>query len=201
MDNHRPDAKEQINTGIKFATGEYIMFICSDDYVFPNAVKAMVGTALENDSVLVHADIYHCDDKLNMLVVQGYPQEFDYKKLKQTQVINDFALVKKSAYWEFGFLKTEWKKFAFWELWLQIGLKYPGRIHHSGTVMLKYRRHMNSLSIRATKGTEQDKVMTGENLRRKFFEQFNIVPEIKSEYVGNTMVTTYGVGTKIVLDK
>jgi glycosyltransferase involved in cell wall biosynthesis len=197
VDNHSPDAKEQINNALKFAEGEYVIVLGSDDFYYPNAVKSMMNTVLEKDSVLVYSDLHHADENLNIVFLQRAP-EFDYQKLKQLQIMCDSSLVKKSVLWEFGFYKPEWKKFAMWEMWLQIGLKYPDKIHHSGTVLCKYRRHNDALSLRAFRGEDE---VTGENLRQKFYAQFNIDPDIKNEFVGNEIVTTYNEAQKIILDK
>ncbi len=194
VDNHLPNAKEQLNAGIKFAEGEYVIVVGSDDFYFPNTIEAMMDTAIKKDSVLVYSDLYHADENLQLVFLQRAP-EFDFKKLKQSQVMCDSSLVKKSVLWEFGLYKTEWRKFAMWEMWIQIGLKYPDLIHHSGTVLCKYRRHDNALSLRAFRGETE---ITGENLRDKFYLQFNIDPDIKSQFVGNEIVTTYGNTKRII---
>jgi len=187
--NQFPDPKVQINNALKFATGEYIIVVGSDDYYYPNSIEKLVKVAAEKDSVIVYPDLHYADDELNVVFHWKAPKQFDMNKLHQSQIMTDSSLVKKSVLWEFGFFKAEWRKFAMWDMWLRIAEKYPYSIHHSGHVLCKYRRHDNALGIRAFRG---DLVGTGEDLRRKFFEVNRIKPAIKTRFVSNWIITDYG---------
>ena len=183
-----PDAKGQLNTGIRFCTGDYVVVLASDDFYYPNAIKVMMDTAIEKDSVMVYSDLHHADQDLNIVMIQEAPREFDYNKLEQLQFMCDSTLVKKSVLEEFGLYQTKWRKFAMWVMWLQIGKKYPDRIHHTKTVLCKYRRHDKSLSLKAYHGEKKE---TGEGLRQAFNEEFNIRPVPKSTFKNNKVVTIY----------
>jgi len=197
VENHYPDAKEQINNGIKFAGGNYIMVVGSDDYYYPRSVEWMVKTAETKNSVLVYSDLHYADDKLNIVFTWRAPSKFDMSKLMQLQFMHDSSLVKKSVLWEFGLYKPEWKKFAVWDMWLEIARKYPNQIHHCGHIIAKYRRHEKALGIRAFRG---DLEGTGENLREKFYTEKGIKPRYRTSFVSNCIVTDYDF-VEISLDK
>lgn len=197
VENRYPDPKEQINSGIKFASGDYVIHVASDDFFYRNAIADMVFTATEKDSVLVYSSHQHCDENLDIVFYQEAP-EFTLDKLHKLQIMGDCSLVKKSVLWEFGLFNVEWKKFSIWDMWLKIADKYPDRIHRTGKVMCKYRRHDGALSLRAFRG---EVVETGENLRKKFYKTHGIKPGAKSEYIGHNIVTNFNLADKkIILD-
>lgn len=195
VDNHFADAKKQINAGIKLCDGEYIIVAGSDDEFFPNAVADMVKVALEKDAVIVYGDLFYTDENLNVVYIHHAP-DFSWQKLKQSQFINDCALVRKDVLWEFGLYDDELMKFAPWDMWFKIAAKYEKQIYKTGKVQLKYRRHDDALGIKAFHG---DAESTGEFLRAKFFEQHGIEKGVRVEFVGNEIISIYDDKVRIPL--
>lgn len=58
------------NYGLEMATGKYVMFLDSDDYLTPNCVEVLVGTAEKNGSDIVAANCY--DVREDGVVLQAY---------------------------------------------------------------------------------------------------------------------------------
>lgn len=197
VDNRVANAKAQINTGIKIASGEYIVVAGSDDKFYPNAIADMVKVAVNKDAVIVYSGIHYADENLSVVYTHKAP-EFSWQKLKQSQFINDCALVRKDVLWEFGLYDEKWMKFAPWDMWFNIAAKYEKRIHPTGKIQLIYRRHEKSLSIRAFRG---DLEKTGEHLRAEFFEKHNIEKAARVEFVGNEIRQIFDEKVKIPLDK
>lgn len=188
-------AKTQINNGIRHATGEYVIVFGSDDYIYPSAVEDMMRVAEEKDSVIVYSDLHYADEKMNIIFKHKAP-EFSWDRLKQTQIMNDCSLVKRVVLQEFGLFDPEWKKFAVWDMWFKIAAKYRD-IHHTGRVMMKYRRHDNSMGIMAFRG---DGDRTGEDLRPKFCEAHGIKRMARIEYLGNKILTVFSEDVNIMVD-
>lgn len=181
------DAKVQINEGIKVATGDYIMFVCSDDSFYPDAVEKMVDVAVKEDALIVYHNLHYCDEDLNMAHSWKAPPVFKIEDLRRIQIILDFSLVNKSVYDEFGLLDVSWKKFAFWDKWLDVAEKYPDRIFHCDISVCKYRRHKNQLSVRA----KTEPALTGENLRERFYAEKGIKPSLSEPPVLGELVMSY----------
>lgn len=164
IDSRIPDPKRQINEAIKFAEGEAVIQAASDDFMYPTALEKMVKVYQNNHAVLVYPDVEYCDADLNMAYVHKAPRQFSMDLLRQRQIMNDCSLVSKRVLWEFGHFDISLSKFAVWDMWLKIAEKYPDKIHHSGCVVWKYRRHPNALG----------RVGHGEEYRDKFYEKWGI---------------------------
>jgi hypothetical protein len=128
------------------------------------ALAKMVKVFQDRNAVLVYPDVEYCDEYLNMAYVHKAPREFSMEALRQRQIMNDCSLVSKKVLWEFGHFDISLSKFAVWDMWLKIGEKYPDKIHHSGCVAWKYRRHENALG----------RTGHGEEYRDKFYEKWGI---------------------------
>ena len=62
------------NYGMEYATGEYIMFLDSDDYIAPNCVEVMVAAAVKNGSDIVSCNCY--DVKEDGSVILAYKNAY-----------------------------------------------------------------------------------------------------------------------------
>lgn len=74
------------NRGLDMATGEYILWVDSDDYIAPETVETMMRTALQN-----HADMVICDFE------KGTDDHYTFKTSTQTpceQIDNTSALTR-----------------------------------------------------------------------------------------------------------
>ncbi len=84
------DISEARNDGIEKATGKYITFIDSDDYIEPNMFKTMINK-IESDNF----DIVACDSRLvyetssdTRVVYSGYTEDLYHKnKIRETMTI------------------------------------------------------------------------------------------------------------------
>lgn len=199
VESHYPDCKVQINNGIKFALGKYIVLAGSDDWFFPKSIETMLKIANEKDAIIVYPGLYHCDEKLNVILEWRPPKEFSLNKLKQSCLMTDSSLVSKSALWEFGLFDVTWRKFAIWDMWFKIANKYPNRIFPSNHILCKYRRHPNSLSSQSFRGRNLDG--TGEDLRQAFYKKYSITELAESSKVNGKIVVDYKESSKILLDK
>lgn len=58
------------NTGVRYATGEYVMFVDSDDELLPNAVELLVMDAIKYKADIVSSNIKTVDNKGRVVDVQ-----------------------------------------------------------------------------------------------------------------------------------
>ena len=60
------------NFGINKSTGQYIIFLDSDDYLEDNACEVLYKTALKEDSDLIIFDFYRVEKKLNPVIINDF---------------------------------------------------------------------------------------------------------------------------------
>lgn len=98
------------NTGIKHASGKYVYFVDSDDYILPEALEKFYDTAEKNNAQVVHANGWY-------ELVQDDPEPVRKEDLK----------IRWEKYSTEGFLKFDcvyrleehWKKYTTWSMaWL-----------------------------------------------------------------------------------
>lgn len=65
IDQKNMGISEARNNGLKIATGDFICFVDSDDYIEPNMIKVLVDKIKETNSDIVVCDYYIFDDNYN----------------------------------------------------------------------------------------------------------------------------------------
>ena len=67
------------NAGLEIASGEYVLFVDSDDYIVENALEVLFGNAYEYDVDIIHGDI---DNDRERLEDESFRKlDCDYKKV------------------------------------------------------------------------------------------------------------------------
>lgn len=164
VDNHYANRVDQLNGAFKMCSGEYIVRCDSDDKFYPYTAAGMLKVATSRDALVVYPAFEYCDDQLQMIDRFQPPAEFSMELLRQTCYMTESSMIKKVTLWEFGLYDRNWEKFAAWNLWLQIGTKYPTRIHNYDGNAFRYRRHDNALGRR----------FVGEELRQQFYNHHGL---------------------------
>lgn len=76
------------NYGMKYATGDYTVFLDSDDWLKENMIETLVNISIENSADVVQSAFYYAYDK-HMLLDERY-----YKEGKEPIVLNNKELMK-----------------------------------------------------------------------------------------------------------
>lgn len=84
------------NFGMKYATGEYIGFVDSDDYVETNMYGLMYNSAVENDSDMVECNFFH-----------DYPDSQDIEIGEKYNDIQHMIMLGRSVVWN-KIYRREW---------------------------------------------------------------------------------------------
>lgn len=80
------------NTGTNGATGDYIYYLDSDDWLAPNAIKTLLDYAIENDCEIVQGGFYYAYDD-HLLYDNKYKKSFvlDHHEAMLELIKNDYV--------------------------------------------------------------------------------------------------------------
>ncbi len=106
------------NTGLKQATGEYILHIDSDDWCELNMISCLYNKAKETDADMVVYDFFHSYKDKDIYCEQAYSlcKEKDLHRLLQSNGLGNFVwnkLTKRSLYAKYNIYPST--KINFWE--------------------------------------------------------------------------------------
>ncbi len=101
------------NFGLEHASGEYVLFIDSDDYVNINMVEKMYNVAYKENSDMVICDVYDVFEKNNKIIRYsnnfiGNTNIYENKKIIFNRPANWNKLIKKSLFNDFEFELNKW---------------------------------------------------------------------------------------------
>lgn len=160
---------DAMNKGIKNATGDYIMFLNSDDQLFDETViEKLSELAQKNNSDLVWGDICHYNPETGYKNVQEH-NKFNIIYLIKNTPAQPACLYKKSLFNEVGLFSTDFKVVSDQEWFLRAFLKhnisrsyinYPINVFNTGgistnekyeTAISKERKEMFAMYFSPTK--------------------------------------------------
>ncbi len=104
------------NSGIDTATGEYICFIDSDDYISNYYVEQLIKT-----SIVENSDIVTCG------YIQGYDDNYIFDSKKSSSEVYSYSSADALANWHDKYKKVEtvaWNKLYKFKLF-ETGIRYP----------------------------------------------------------------------------
>lgn len=127
------------NKGISVATGKYLMFVDSDDYIEMNMVDAMVKKQKETEAELVICDLYF--ENINKYVSKknkSYEEDMIGRDIAMISILS----IKKNFY---GFL---WNKLFLTNLVKENNLKLENKIHFREDLLFctSYVLYINSVA-------------------------------------------------------
>ena len=111
------------NAGIKVATGEYIYFVDSDDWLAPNAISTLLDYAIENKCDVVQGGLFYAyndcllydnskktpfvlnrNQAMKELIKNDYIKNFAWGKIYKTEIVKKHLFIKgvyfEDSYWQ-----------------------------------------------------------------------------------------------------
>lgn len=139
------------NTGIMNATGDYILFLDSDDMLKENAVEKISSTILQTNADII-APSFECfglrDDKV---ILGGFTMD----DLKVANRLGYFCAIKRQALLDVGGYnpKMIWG-FEDWDIWFDL-FKRNKTVIALQDILVRYRIRTNSMITEANKHSDE----------------------------------------------
>lgn len=130
------------NSGIKAASGKYVLPLDADNKIFPDYVTGSVSV-LENDEevAVVYGNAEYFGDKKGVLK----PGPFNLQQLMLGNYIDACAVIRKAVIDEVGYYENmKIMGYEDWDLWLRIALK-GYKFHYIDKILFSYRVHRSSM--------------------------------------------------------
>ena len=79
------------NSGIKLATGDYLFFLDSDDFIHPQTIQLLMRVAKHTNSEIIEADYFECDQDDNFFK-NSYTDDINIKTWNRSQALTNILL-------------------------------------------------------------------------------------------------------------
>jgi glycosyltransferase involved in cell wall biosynthesis len=134
------------NNGAQYAQGEYVLFLDSDDLLFPDAVEALKAR-LEVEGARVgfaYGQLQYFGEKNGIFTSRA----FDPKALSHENYIQTSALIRLKAFQEVGGFDRGFDLGEDWELFIRLVHKgWTGA--YLAQPVIKYRKHRSKAQVRS----------------------------------------------------
>jgi glycosyltransferase involved in cell wall biosynthesis len=148
-----------INTGLHQATGEFLCYLNSDDFFFPEALKKVAAVFTQRPDIkVVYGQVDHVDEQDRF--IEAYEtQAWDYPQLLQVCYISQPGCFwRREVMDRFGFFDARLRFALDYDYWLRVGKEIPfyylpeklaaTRLHaEAKTVSLRPRMHEEILRV------------------------------------------------------
>ena len=131
------------NRGIDWSTGEYLLFIDSDNFLDENYIEAMVEHAVKNNVDIVYCDLYDFENDKNFIT----SYDFDLAEFMKNNFIDNCSLIRKSIIDDIRYDEKLNRKFLVdYDFMLNLILTNKAKPGYCNSTKLNYRVLEDSIS-------------------------------------------------------
>ncbi|HZO87540.1 MAG TPA: glycosyltransferase family 2 protein [Chthonomonadaceae bacterium] len=138
-----------VNTGILHATGEFLIYLDADDYLWPDMIARLVNAAQEHPGAAVyHGDCQYVDSNRNEMSwrrTRSLPDDAFHHLLKGNYFACHCLIFRRSILANAGLFDPTLRSNEDWDLWIRIALAGGKFVSVPGAVGC-YRQYPGSMS-------------------------------------------------------
>lgn len=131
----------QLNNALPYITGEWFCFASSNDVAFPRKIITEIECCIQNGKEVCYSSY----------TMSGKPvrfHDYDFKKHLNGNFVSDCALVSERLVDKYLPFKTEYKNYAYWDLWLRIYEGEGNVFHYNPQPTWNYKQDPESMHIK-----------------------------------------------------
>jgi len=123
---------DAMNKGIKLATGEYVLFLNSGDYLYEeNTLENIYNTLHTQD--IIYGDLIF--DTNGHLVTHYYPHKLTFNYLFYGSLGHPACFIRRELFDKFGLYKLQYKIIADWVFFIETIAKHQVTTRHIDTII------------------------------------------------------------------
>ena len=118
---------DAMNKGIKIASGEYILFLNSGDYLYENNTLEKIYSELHAQDIIYGDLIFETDGKF---VKHQYPQKLKFSDLFNASLGHPATFIRHDLFEKYGLYKLDYKIIADWIFFIETIAKHNASTRH-----------------------------------------------------------------------
>jgi glycosyltransferase involved in cell wall biosynthesis len=185
IEKNSGSATRAINDGIDVMTGDWFMYLGSDDILNPDAIEELISEAkkLNNEKCILYSNYNIINSSGEILRKFIEPNYNHLKKIELDVILLDHyfgnfscSLIHKSLFKKYGLLDEKYALVVDYELWLRFVITFGCKLHLVPKILFNYRQQNESV----TQTRVEQCIKEAEELIPQFLSRLD--PKIRSDY-------------------
>jgi glycosyltransferase involved in cell wall biosynthesis len=161
-----------MNKGIKLATGDFILFICSGDILFNNEVIEKTIEELDYNYDFIYGDLYYNDNKKNIMIASP-PDKLSFHYFIHNSLPHPSCFIKRKLFDIHFYYNENLKIVSDWEFFIYCICKQNCSYKHINTVISNFDTSGVSSNISNITKIKEEHQIVFENHFSMFLEEKN----------------------------
>jgi glycosyltransferase involved in cell wall biosynthesis len=125
-----------MNKGIRIATGDYLLFLNSGDFLYDTSVMQKINTMIDGNYGIYYGDIIYDEPDHSRTVT--FPDQLTFDFFYEQNLSHQASFIKRSLFQELFFYNEEYKIVSDWEFFLYAICKRDVSYKHLDTLVTVY---------------------------------------------------------------
>ncbi len=170
-----------MNKGIKVATGEYLLFLNSGDWLYENSVLEEVYSKFTEKFSIYYGNVERIYEG-NIKKVKNYPTQLSFSFFRDSALGHQAVFIKRSLFFELFFYNEDYRILADWEFLCVAICKYNVKSFYLNMIVASYPMDGISSSREGLKVMVKEREKCYKQHFTLFIEDYKLLESLKSFY-------------------